>query len=315
MKTVNKNELNASLPVRIDLFLCSSSFEERCFSSVQSISKERIQSSLIFYNHDQKDEITTNALKLNALLPNSSLVQIHSNDPVFTLNNIFKSIQIEEDRDINIVLDTTTFTHESLLILFKVINLKKSKKTNLFLIYNGAKEYSTNVHEPERKWLSKGVGNVRTIMGYSGFINPAQDNHLIVLFGFEVERTLRVIDIFEPNTISIGVAEQAYSINDEHYNINKQRHEDLKLLRPKLTDFSISLLNPLDTARQINEEIEKYKNCNIIIAPMNNKFSTIGSGIVAEENDNIQICYIPANIYNKDGYSTPSENFYVLKLF
>jgi hypothetical protein len=314
MKTVNKIAFNELLPKRIDLLLCSSSFEERCFSAVQSIIVERIKSALVFYNHDQKDEITINAKKLKKLLPNSKLVQIHSNNPVFTLNNIFNSIEIKSDEDINVVLDTTTFTHEGLLILFKVLNLKKTQNTKLFLIYNSAKEYSTNEIDPEDKWLSKGVGNVRTVIGYSGFMNPAQKNHLIVLFGFEVERTLRVIDIFEPDTISIGVAQQAYSISDEHFKLNKKRHQDLKLLRPQLTDFAISLIDPLDTANQLKEEIEKYKDCNIIIAPMNNKFSTIGTAIAAIENDNIQLCYIPANIYNKEGYSKPSDDFYVTEI-
>lgn len=313
MKKVNGQNLYNELPDKIDLFLCSSSFEERCFAVSKAISTKKINSSLIFYNHDQKDSILSNANKLKEILDKSELVSIHSNDPVFTLNKIFRAINISSKK-MNIVLDTTTFTHEGLLILFKVINLKKNNNTNLFLVYNGAKEYSTNVYEIEKKWLSKGVGEVRTVLGYSGFINPSLKNHLIVLFGFEVERTLRVIDIFEPDSISIGIAEQAYSINDEHYKINKIRHEYLTVLHPRLTNFSISLINPIDTSRQLKDEIRKYSNCNIIIAPMNNKFSTIGAALVAEADDNVQICYIPANIYNREGYSSPSNDFYIFKL-
>ena len=125
------------------------------------------------------------------------------------------------------------------------------------------------------------MGKLRTIMGYSGFINPSLKTLLIVLFGFEVERTLRVIDIFDPDTVAIGVASETYSIADEHYQINKMRHNDLKLILPQINDFYISLVNPSETANQILAEISKYQNYNVVIAPMNNKFSTIGAALAA----------------------------------
>ena len=40
----------------------------------------------------------------------------------------------------------------------------------------------------EAKWLSRGIGEVRSILGYSGTLKPSRSNLLIVIVGYEYER-------------------------------------------------------------------------------------------------------------------------------
>ena len=70
--------------------------------------------------------------------------------------------------------------------------------------------------------------------------------------------------------------------------------------------FEISCINPILTKKRIQEQIDKYPNYNVVIAPMNNKISTLGASLLAIEMPEIQICYSSPNIYNVDGYSKAS---------
>jgi hypothetical protein len=42
---------------------------------------------------------------------------------------------------------------------------------------------------------------------------------------------------------------------------------------------------------------------------MNNKISTLGAGLAAFENPNIQLTYVQANQYNLVGYSEAGDDF------
>ena len=53
---------------------------------------------------------------------------------------------------------------------------------------------------------------------------------------------------------------------------------------------------------------------NTVIAPMNNKISTVGAALAALKNPNIQISYAQADIYNVVGYSMPNDDYYLGEL-
>lgn len=50
------------------------------------------------------------------------------------------------------------------------------------------------------------------------------------------------------------------------------------------------------------EHVENHNKYNTIIAPMNNKISTIAAGLASIENTDIQLCYASVKLYNKAGY-------------
>ncbi|OIQ64046.1 hypothetical protein GALL_544070 [mine drainage metagenome] len=177
--------------------------------------------------------------------------------------------------------------------------------------YNDSKEYSYNVVNAADKWLTKGVGDVRNIIGYPGYISPARHNHLIILFGFEVERTQRVIEKFEADIVSIGFGSEENSINSVHYAINQNRHKQLLNFNSNLNVFTLSLIDPKKTKANLIEQILKYPDTNVIIAAMNTKLSTVGAALAFRDNPDIQLCYVKANLYNIEGYSLAGENVYL----
>ena len=310
-----KNELND----RIDVFICSSSFDkQRCFAIPEQVAQLNIQDKLIFFIKDLNPEICQNAEDLKNLLGSDAVgIDIEISDTMSKLKRMSTSLDkvIDKSKQQNFLVDITTFTHEGLLILFKLLQLKLNKKNNdkLFLCYNGAESYSYNEENPEDKWLSKGIKSIRSILGYPGLFDPSKKNHLVVLFGFEDERTKRLIDIFEYETVSLAFGSKNESIASDHQKLNESRHNELLRVYPNANKFEISLIDAYKTKDQILSYLESSDD-NIVIAPMNNKISTIGAGLAAMEKPEYQLCYVTSNQYNFEAYSMPSDECYLFEI-
>lgn len=303
--------------LEISHFLCSSSFEKRC-SIIPSLTVDmRIEKSFVFCNINEVQSIIDNAQILNKNLVKSEIIDLNSDEPVYNYFQIMDTIDSIKESSLskNILIDSTTFTHETLLVVLRLLQVNKENLGNIYMSYLGAKEYSTNKKNEEEKWLSKGVDEVRTIIGYPGFTDPTKQNHLMILFGFEFDRTMKLIEEYEFDIISLGFGNQLNQNN--HMNINISRHRKLIEIHPEAKEFSFSLSNPLDTKDQILNYINKNSldDYNTVITPMNNKISTIGVGLAAMENENIQLAYAKASLYNTEGYSKPSEQIYLEKVY
>lgn len=306
---------------KIDVFICSASYEERCFSVANQLVEFDIQHKIIFDVVDLENIIIRNAHKLAELLgKDTSIVNLSISNPAdslssmdLALSNIFpESVADHEPK--NYLIDITTFTREGLLMLLKLLKIRLKDKDRLLLCYSSAKEYSFNESDNDKKWLSKGVKSVRSILGYPGLLDPSKKNHLIILFGFERQRTKQLIDIFDYDDVTLAFGSKEASISYVHQELNECRFEDLSRLYPNVNKLAISLIDPYDTKEQLLSYIEKFGDYNTVIAPMSNKISAIGAGLAATENQDIQLCYAPANLYNIDGYSLPGEDCYLFEI-
>ncbi|MPM08893.1 hypothetical protein SDC9_55209 [bioreactor metagenome] len=302
----------------ISLFICCSSFEDRCFVIPRLVSKFKNTKRVVFFNSNEAESIKINANKLlNLAKKNTRLIELNSDKPISNYVNIiqlFDEIKYEFPNRPNITIDTTTFTHETLLVLFRILHLRKEDLGDIRICYVGAKEYSTNMKNETDKWLSKGVDEIRTILGYPGFTDPTKKNHLIILFGFEFERTKKIIEEYEFDVITLGFGDEP--IQDNHMKINCERHMRLLVEHPDAREFRFSLKNPIQTKIQLLQYInlEELNGYNTVIAPLNNKLSTLGAGLAAIENENIQLAYAKATIYNTEGYSVPNDDIYYSKI-
>ena len=202
-----------------------------------------------------------------------------------------------------------------LLILIKIIRqlLRGRDGITMQFAYTGAKDYSVG-EKHQDKWLTKGVGEIRSVLGYSGIVIPSRKIHLIVLLGFESERAMKLIDAYEPSVTSVGLGEAKDSISKHHHKVNLGFYNALKEVYGNSHEFQFSCVDPLSTMRTVQEQVEKFPDHNVVLAPMNNKISTIGVALSAIANESIQICYAHANQYNYEGYSTPGEWCYFFDL-
>ena len=312
------SELANSFDKEIDLFICSSSFEERCFAVANQLSLQSmpVKKALICFNSNEYDEIIKNSVKLCKLFgKKATALELNSDAPLqngVKLNDTLEAL-LGKKKMPNILLDTTTFTHETLLVIVRLLYFKKELFKNLYIVYVGAEDYSINVDDINGKWLSMGISEIRSVLGYPGTLSPARGFHLIILFGFEIERTKKLIDDYQFDKVSIGFGD-SQPITENHRKLNYLRHKDLLEQYPYAEAFDVSLTDPLLAKNQILKQVQKYNSFNSVLAPMNNKLSTVGSALAAIEDSKIQLIYAKPISYNTSGYSIAKDECYLYSI-
>lgn len=314
----NITDINKIITNKYDLFICSSSFEKRCLSIASNININSVGKALIVSNMDSHEHVGSNADLLKKQLGKLSIVvKSKTSDPLFTADNIISSLleTIGEDFSGSILLDSTTFTHETLLILLRILFLR-CPKAKITCVYANAAEYSLG-DEVKQKWLSRGIGEVRSVLGYPGNIVPSRKTHLILIVGYEHERAAGIIEAIEPNSIALGYGRSGSATTEKDKDANELYLHLVEQMATSFADvnrFEIPCDDPEGTRDEIQSQIIKAGDSNILLAPMNNKLSTIGAVWSALLDDNIQMCYAQALRYNYIGYSSPGSQCYIFDL-
>lgn len=312
------SELNKNLLYPIDVFICCSSYENRCRTVANNLWKSKIRKAIIVENRNLHFYVGENTQYLRQLFGNKTVdAATDSRNSIITADGITAALsKVARKRPRRFLIDVTTFRHESLLILLHLLSAFTDENDTLLFAYNTAADYSIN-EEVENKWLSKGVADVRTVLGYTGRISPYKKMHLVILVGFEYQRASRLIEMLEPSVLSLGHGSSESATEPKHLASQNHFYDLLKKItavRGNVDYFEFACNNPIETIKSINSQMMKYPDHNVVVAPMNTKLSTIGAGLAAFEHPEIQVCYAEAEHYNYRGYSAPGPNCYLFQL-
>lgn len=304
----------------IEIFICSSGFEGRSAYLGLNLNKRHIRKAIIFHIEDTYKLSEDNLSLIKGHLPQLETVTYPKNSPLVIYDKFYRLFEefkrtAKDENKPNIVIDITTFTREVLLILLKLLSSPDFIASfDVELAYTPAESYADNVSD---LWLTKGIREIRSVLGYAGMHSPSKELLLILLSGFEEERANEIIESFEPNKLILGKASDRDSINSKLSDIANAKYKHLadNNLSILLDQFEFSCTDVKETQRQINLMIEKYGHqFNVIISPLNNKISTLAAAVCGLKNENIQICYASANQYNINEYSDGSDYFLVFNL-
>ena len=308
------SKLNESLGETPETFICPVSYESRCLSVARIVTQKNLENILFLYNSDYESQITENLSALKQLFIGvSTEVEMRTDDPIATADNLMsKVVPVINQTTELCLIDITTFTHEQLLILTRLL-IEVAPGKRIKFVYTGADEYSTNHHEAD-KWLSKGVSNIRTVLGYPGIMLPSQKLHLIILTGFEAERAETLIFNAEPALLTLGLGARGQSVSEKLHKTNYVFHkrvedfvqETLNSLE-SVQQFDFSCVDPIQAMNDIIGAVDKFPTYNVAICPLNTKPSTLGAALAATKYERIQIIYAQPAEYNTIGYSRPSE--------
>ena len=249
-KKVKTDSISELINKPVDVFICSGSFEDRCKTIPSQIREAWVKHVLICENEDLEMTVRSNSKYLIDRFGSKSIhVPLRTNNPLLGADNLVSSlVEICKGNPKNFLIDSTTFTHESLLILIRILRqlLRGHDSISIQFAYAEAKEYSIG-QEQQDKWLSKGVGEIRSVLGYSGIAIPSRKNHLIVLLGFESERAMKLIDSYEPSVTSVGIGKAKGSISRHHHEMNLGFYNVLKEVYGNIHEFQFSCVDPLLT--------------------------------------------------------------------
>jgi hypothetical protein len=313
---INLLDLKSVIDPTDSVFICCSSFEERSKCIPNNLKQLNFAEVKVFSNTDSIKTIISNALEIKNLFQcKSSIIEIKAHDPLFTANSIARTIrELSESAFRKFVIDITTFTHETLLILLKMLWDQKDNIYELRCLYLGASDYSIG-EKRGKKWLSKGCKEIRTVFGYPGQLRPGEPTCLIVLVGFEHERATRMIVEMDPEFLLLGKGTS--TTHHAHTEPMKYFHKmvsEMVSTRGNVDEFEFSCSQPDQTANLLRELIEKNPEYNYIVVPLNTKLSTVAVAITAFNIPTLQICYAEPETYNFESYSKPSDQVSIFRL-
>lgn len=308
------NDLKNSLNKHYDVFLASASYEDRSLSIMKAIENEiKIDKKFVSLSIPHKALIQKNLELFRS--DNFEIIEIDNTDQIKSAINLMVPLSnvLEDNPKASFILDISTFTRQTLLILFRLLRNNLTRKNQIKFLYTPAEDYSIGLPY-EAKWLTKGISQVNSIFGYSGVIRPSRPYHLIILMGFEVERASSLISAYEPSKITVGYASENDSVSNSHYQLNIQKFDELLSEFPYAESFEFSCIDVLKSKSDILEQTKKHIDYNVIVSPMNNKISTVSAALAAFENNEIQLAIAIPAIYNYDNYSIPSDYCYILEM-
>lgn len=319
MKKVGKSNISAEVGNNIDLLICSSSFEDRCLSLIECIELSSVKNVVLFNYENNYDKSKQNSNKIINLLNGKTCWQEKMIFPNRPIENCDTFISVLDGFPVNakVLVDVSTFTRENILILIKLFK-SKYNKLNVDYCYTPSSRYSISEDDSletikQNLWLSKGVDDIRSILGYPGVFSPVKKVLLIILVGFEYERAQILIDNYEPNLLIIGKASKDESITNRLSEINQINFNNLRNANAGVDVFEFSCKDITKTKNALMTVYDKYGDeYNIVISPMNNKLSTMAVASFALTHPDIQICYATTNQYNIEGYSQSCDYFYLI---
>ncbi len=308
---INILDLRSQLPTKIDLFLCCASFEKRSTVLSAALNRDVVSKCIVFYYREFSLSAAPSLDYLKKCWGRKYQErQLFFQNPLATADSLISAlddaIQIRESPIV--VIDVTTFTREALLILINALHTRRKKLSSVTAIYNVAGEMAID-------WLSKGVIEVRSVLGFSGLPVPSRKLHLVILIGFETERARIIIEEYEPDLISIGSGGPEASISRAFHERNTRFVAELaSVCGNAVEQFTVSLVDPFQTKKDIEGHVSRFPDFNVVLAPINNKISTIGAALYGLSEPNCQLCYSAPELYNESGYSAPSEEAIVAEL-
>lgn len=291
-----------------DMLICCASFEDRCLAVASSVNLSMVDKVLVCRYLGYSELSESNFNKLHEVLSDKVKdIALDKDAPLSIYDTLYDAIS--ECHPKSVIIDISTFTRETILIILMLFKQDVFKNISVTIGYVPADGYSDCIKSGANDiWLSKGVNEIRSVLGYAGSFTSLKKTLLIVLVGFEKERAEFLINSFEADKLYLGCVPPQESQNEELSTINKMNFDRLVSVVGGCCVFEFSCRYLQQTYDVLKKIIDENKDdYNIIISPMNNKLSTLAVANVAFEYPDVQVCYASTNQYNTGAYSSPSQ--------
>lgn len=295
-------KIDDCFPRKIDHLLICASFEDRCLSMFEYLDPEKVDKTAVFYFSQFIETSSDHLLALKNRF-DADVYEVDYDTPT-TFADVVTSLFADSgstENCGNLVVDISTFTRESLLILLKFLMLNQDKFEEILIFYRFALVSD---------YLSDGVCSIRSVLGYMGDVSIDKPTHAIVLSGFEYERAREIIDALEPDHLSIGYGGKDNSISDVLYEKNVEFTNKLVAYYSgeNISVFEHSLRDPNEVKDSVLRIAGNKPGYNTVVAPLNNKISTIGAALASATDTSIQLIYSQMEEYNQFSYSQSTDD-------
>jgi len=276
-----------------DLFVCCASFEDRCVSSISSVDtgfKTRFAVIFLIEEPLYKKQVETNLFRLQSELGKRAtegtfVIRCRRDNPIegiTQLRSIWRQCKPRDSDEPFITIDISGFTKIYLfeILHYLVVELNLGLPRLL---------HTTQTYLPTK--LTQGVQQITTINNFFGSISYEKQTILILLLGFEPDRSLAVWKHFNPSrTIALITNPPRYG-NLDYLKYARENNSYL-LSQPSVEVRDV----PSDSPYAVKGVLEAIHSdtrgvFNMVISPFGTKPQVVGVFLFCLEHPKVQVVY------------------------
>lgn len=284
--------------------LAAASFEERSLVTTREFLEDTGEPSDVYLanvvEHNIQHQENVVAFRRLGIGTIESLNRLSSRS---LWNWTWKTIEAAPRGDI--IVDVTCFPRELLGMLLFAISLRRKKFLNVTIRYIAAPEDGYATQNPEleasaRGWLSKGVRDIRSIVGFPGEFSGEKEGHLIALTGHEEDRMMEIVEFVEPRKLSIGSAQigSSTTAGADEYSQTVVEALRSRVPVPEIQEVVFRSDSVHDVYKSLFEMGLNFDTENISLAAMNTKISFVGAALFALRERRVRVVYAVPEEYN-----------------
>lgn len=281
------------------------SWEERSYLGLENTIKQyEVQFFIIIRNTRSlyEKEVSCCLRKIKSICKTNDVdiqfVDIQSDG--INIWNVLKECISKFKKEDEVILDITTMSRN---IIWALLFFFKEIRGQIKIIYYQPDHYSDT-------WISKEPDTPRLLFKHSGIIELGLPTYLIIITGYDPERTRQVLSYYEPKKVFLLIQTGEQLFNDERNTeeLHKAVCTDLGISNVEIvqinsysSDFGFS---------SINEVIISNKGmANFIVTSLGPKLSAIGVYKCYMNHPEIALSYIPCKEYNAEYCKGIGEKF------
>ncbi|MFC1865675.1 hypothetical protein ACFLYB_03075 [Chloroflexota bacterium] len=281
-----------------DLFIGCASFEDRCVSSaLKAGTSYRVRYSIIIVIEESfyKKQVDDNLFKMQSELTKRTsegvfVIRCQRGDPIDGINqlkNIWPRCKPKDSDEPYITVDISGFTKIYLLQLLHF--LVAEQNLGLPRLF-----HTTQTYAPTK--LTRGVEQIITVPNFFGTLSFEKQTLLVLLLGFEPERSLTVWKHFNPAKTIALITNPPRSGNSEYLEYARKNNSYL-ISQPAVEVRDIPPDDPYGVRNTLEEIYNEVRDSfNMVIGPFGTKPQAVGVFLFCLEHSKAQVVYsFPVN--------------------
>jgi hypothetical protein len=196
-----------------------------------------------------------------------------------------------------VTVDLSTMPRE---VIWYVLWLCEWKRYRIKYVYHRPKSYNAD-------WLSRDPGRPRLVVKMSGISLLGARTVLLVLAGFDPERTGQLIQFFEPVTTYLGLQQ---GDGDAQNDARMDAHAGQFVSQPGIETFQLNAYGPDWGEAAIITKLKPYlESHNVLVTSLGPKMSALALYRVQRAHPQVGLVYAPSREYNRN-YSSGLDQAY-----
>ena len=284
-----------------DLFICCASFEERSLTGASRLGAGfRVRYSVIFVIEEPfyTKEVDANLSKLQGQLSHHTaegvyIIRCQRDNPaeaISQLKNIWCKIKPKDSDEPYVTLDISGFTKIYLLQLLYFIVAEQNLGIPRII-------HTTQSYMPTK--LTRGVEQITTVANFFGTVSFEKQTLLVLLLGFEPERSLSVWKHFNPAR-TIALISNPPRDGQTDYLEYAQKNNAFLLSQPNVELRDVPPDDPYNVRNVLEGIYHEVRDVsNVVVGPFGTKPQTIGVFLFCLEHPKVQVVYSYPSSYTR----------------